>query len=362
MKTNTVHGNSRILHILARALRGGVEKNCYHIVKATPQFQHTIAILDGEGPMVTELQTAGATIHVLNLLRKGRVTFQRQLRGRFPDGPFSCIIVWTNLRMPIVVHSLNRFNADIFVHVGNPVRVSWTELLQSLFFRPKNPVNLRPVSAYVEKSLSSSPYYRKFPRKVSLKPIVAPSVMVKEPVPLARDSCISLGMVARLDTIKDHRTVIDAFNIIHREYPNAILNLVGAGPLLESLKHTAANKGLSSNVIFHGDVADVYGAMKDWDLFLYGTTVSEGLGGTVAEALSMGLPTVATDLPMVREWDPKGQYITFCKASDPPDMAMKALTLLSDVARRTKINRAAPAYIRENFSPEKFAYNYISKP
>lgn len=352
----------KILHVLARALRGGVEKNCYHVVKVTSQFRHRVAIMDNEGPMAAELRAAGASVDILNLLGQGRIAFQRNLPGRLPEGPFDCVIVWTNIRMPVVMHALNKYQSDIFVHVGNPVGKGFMEWLQSFVLRATNPIFLRPVSAYVAKSLSASLYHRRFPMKVSLKPIASAAFMAKEPERITQNSRVTLGMVARLDAIKDHRTVIDAFHIIVKEYPKAMLNLVGHGPLSESLKNRVTKSGLSSQVVFHGDVADVYHAMRDWDLFLYGTTTREGLGGTVMEALSMGLPVVATDLPMVREWDPNGKYISFCKASDPNDMAMIALALLGDPERRKKIHNAGPVYVRENFSAEKFAYNYIAKP
>lgn len=352
----------KILHILARALRGGVEKNCYHFVKASPQFHHTVVILDDDGPMIADLATVGATVDVLRLLDQGRLAFQRSLSKRLPDDQFDKIIVWTNIRMPVVMQALNKYSADIYVHIGNPVGKGLSEWIQSLLLRPDNPIHLRPVSDYVASTLSNSLYHRKFPRKVSLKPLTVPSVMAREPELVTGSSRVALGMVARLDQVKDHKTVIEAFHILRKEYPSAELHLVGHGPLRESLKHLVSEKGLSSHVVFHGDVADVYSIMKDWDLFLYGTTTREGLGGTVAEALSIGLPVVATDLTMVREWDPKGQYIAFCKPSDAPDMAQSALAILADVERRKEIHRTAPVYIRENFSAEKFSYNYVLKP
>src|SRR5690606_37873227 len=264
------------------------------------------------------------------------------------------------IRMPVIMHALNKYEADVYVHIGNPVGNGWLEWLQSLVLPPANTIRLRPVSAYVQRGLNHSRYYRKFKSKVSLKPVVMPEITAREPAPVTSQSILNVGMVARLDPIKDHSTVILAFHTLLKEYPAAVLNLVGSGSLLESLKSLSAEKGLGSSVIFHGDVADVSSVMRDWDMFLYATTPREGLGGTIPEALSIGLPVVATDLPMIREWDHTGMYIAYCKPNDPEDMALVIKQLLNNEARRREIHRQAPAYIQTNYSPEIFSYNYIS--
>jgi glycosyltransferase involved in cell wall biosynthesis len=168
-----------------------------------------------------------------------------------------------------------------------------------------------------------------------------------------------LGMVARLDEIKDHETILHACIRIQQQYPGSTLSLVGDGRLRHTLENLAERLGLADSVTFHGDTADIYAVMKDWDLFLYSTTLREGLSGTIPEALSIGLPVVATDLPMVREWDPAGQYVAFCKASNPDAMAETIMALMADVGRRVAIWEKAPAYVREKFSPERFVVNYL---
>jgi glycosyltransferase involved in cell wall biosynthesis len=117
--------------------------------------------------------------------------------------------------------------------------------------------------------------------------------------------------------------------------------------------------GLAGKVIFHGDVGAPQQLMKDWDLFVYGTTEREGLGGTVPEALSIGLPVVASDLPMVREWDQDGAFITYCKPFDPSDMAAMAIALLNDLPRLKEIFEQSPLFINKHYSPLRFATNYI---
>lgn len=327
-----------------------------------PQFQHEVVVLNGDGPMTDAWRSQGVSVHLLSILVHNQLTFHRELRAKLPATNFEKIIVWTNIRMPVVINALNKYtNAEIFVHIGNPVSSGIKETVLSMFFPANNKVYLRPVSAYVQGSLEKNSYYRRFANKVSLKPIVIPPVNDRESSVNAHQPILNFGMVARLDPIKDHKTVILAFGLLLEEFPKAILHLVGSGPLMEPLAEFARQQGMQGSVIFHGDVADVYAVMRDWDLFLYATTPSEGLGGTVPEALSIGLPVVATDLPMIREWDPEGRYITFSKPADPESMALIVKQLLADSVRRQKIRDEAPTYVRDHYSPEIFSYNYISK-
>jgi glycosyltransferase involved in cell wall biosynthesis len=357
---------TEVLHILARALRGGTEKNCFHFIKACPQFHHEVIILNGDGPMIADWRMLGVNVVVLDILRQNRLVFYRNLPRRLPPGDFDTIIVWTNIRMPVVMHALNKYKANVFVHIGNPVSYGlaggWSEWMQSLLFPATNPIHLRPVSEYVQRGLKKNRYYNRFTSKVSLKPILIPDATVHEPTSVTSESIVNFGMVARLDPIKDHKTVLTAFTILLDEYPRAILNLVGSGPLMKPLKKFVDDRRLGSSVIFHGDVDDVYARMRGWDIFLYATTPREGLGGTIPEALAIGLPVIAADLPMIREWDKYGTYISYCNAGDAENMASTAKTLLTDVDRRKEIHSQAPQYIRENHSPEIFSYNYISNP
>ncbi|MDR0818963.1 MAG: glycosyltransferase family 4 protein [Oscillospiraceae bacterium] len=94
---------------------------------------------------------------------------------------------------------------------------------------------------------------------------------------------------------KNHKTLLRAMEIILKKHPDIFLLLTGDGKLSEHFKKECVKTGIANNVSFPGfvnDMADWY-AMSDIDIT---PSVREGLATHVIEAMSMGLPSVATNI------------------------------------------------------------------
>lgn len=68
----------------------------------------------------------------------------------------------------------------------------------------------------------------------------------------AEDGEFIITMVARFHPIKNHETLIQAFELLHKEYPSIKLVLVGDGVQLNQLKVEANKRKLDDNIIFTG--------------------------------------------------------------------------------------------------------------
>jgi glycosyltransferase involved in cell wall biosynthesis len=102
-----------------------------------------------------------------------------------------------------------------------------------------------------------------------------------------------IGIAARLTRQKGHRFLLGAFSQILPNWPEAKLLVAGEGPDRSSLEDLALELGISQSVRFLGAIKDVRGFLSILDLFAH-PSIFEGLGIAVIEAMSMGLPTVAT--------------------------------------------------------------------
>ena len=128
------------------------------------------------------------------------------------------------------------------------------------------------------------------PGKVT--PIYNP-VEIQEPIARDTSDCIKCVHVARFFRVKNHKLLIDAFQIAHQSIPNLKLLLAGDGPLFEEMQNHAKAIGLTEEVCFLGNVENVGALLAQSDLFVLSSD-SEALPISVLEAMAHGLPIVAT--------------------------------------------------------------------
>ena len=112
------------------------------------------------------------------------------------------------------------------------------------------------------------------------------------------NSTKTIIMVARLDEIKDQETLLKAYSNINQ---NCKLILVGDGNKRDYLEGIASELGLNINKIFVGSKTDIPAVLAKADIFAFSTTLSEGFGIALIEAMAAKLPIIATDVPACRE-------------------------------------------------------------
>lgn len=108
-------------------------------------------------------------------------------------------------------------------------------------------------------------------------------------------SATLITSVAELIPRKRHEDSLAAFAGVRREFPDAVLLIVGDGPLQDALKKQAAAAGIADAVRIPGFRRDIRRILAASDIFLLASG-QEGLPCVVQEALSMGVPVVATDV------------------------------------------------------------------
>lgn len=100
--------------------------------------------------------------------------------------------------------------------------------------------------------------------------------------------------IGRLNIQKGQWHLIRAFSKVLKSRANAKLIIIGKGELEENLKGLTKKLGLEKSVIFVGFNKNPYKFIKKSDVYV-GTSLYEGFGMTLVEAMSLGVPAISTD-------------------------------------------------------------------
>jgi glycosyltransferase involved in cell wall biosynthesis len=350
----------RLLHFQVAAVYGGDESNSLILCRELRDFDHQVAVYFGAGPMADAWRGAGAEVTLLDLPPRPRRELidavRRTVESARPDGVFLSSVVL----LPLVLKGLGSFAGPVLCHTGNPDHSGLSTRLKFLLARWLLRPAVVPVmvhcSEYVSASYQRSPGYRHYVHKVAVSAgLAAGSGAPARHIPrrVTTDSAVRVGMLARLDPIKNHALVIRAFAALLESYPGATLEFVGEGSELGALRALAAGLGIADRVVLRGRVAAPFEILAGWDLFLYATTRDEGFGAALAEAMSVGLPSVVTDIGPMREVG--GDAVRYVDPADPRAMAAAAASLLGDFEGRAAMSRSALERARAEFDGARFA-------
>jgi glycosyltransferase involved in cell wall biosynthesis len=105
-----------------------------------------------------------------------------------------------------------------------------------------------------------------------------------------------IGLVARLDPVKDHLTFLRAASLLLQKRPEVYFACVGFGPTsyAHELNSLARDLGIQRRVRWAGSVDDMPAVYSALDINTLCTPRGEGFPNTIAEAMSCGSPCVVT--------------------------------------------------------------------
>ena len=155
-----------------------------------------------------------------------------------------------------------------------------------------------------------------------------------------------IGSVGRLEPIKGHAYLLDAFAILAPRFPDLHLALVGDGELLPELRSRAENAGLTDRVLFLGWREDVPALLHAFDLFVF-PSLSEGMGRALVEAMAAGLPVVATKAASIPEVLADGEAGYLVEPSSGASLAAGIEKVLLDRELQSRLVKAGRERARD---------------
>lgn len=163
-----------------------------------------------------------------------------------------------------------------------------------------------------------------------------------------------VGIVARLDAIKNHSTLFEAFKIVFQSNPFAKLVVVGDGPEAERLKSEA-----SENILFLGYRSDADILMRCFDVFVL-PSFNEGISNTILEAMASGLPVIASNAGGNPEIVEDGVNGFLVESREPARMADRMMEYITGPDIMVRHGEQGRKLAIENFSIEAMVNRYES--
>lgn len=166
-------------------------------------------------------------------------------------------------------------------------------------------------------------------------------------------SAYIIGIVARIDPIKRHIDLINAFKKIENEYLNTYLFIIGDG------KHICEiEKYASERIRFFGEMNDIPNFIKILDIFVL-TSLNEGMSNTILEAMATGIPVIATNVGGNPELVKDGKTGTLIEPMDIDGLYMAIKWYLSNNENIVKHGKEGRGLTEKYFSKNAMINNYI---
>lgn len=347
---------TRLVHIIPTLDQGGAEKQlcllCAHLDRQ--KYDVHVIVLTHTGPREQSLREAGIPLHFIN--KRGKfdplayMRLKRKLLELKPD------IVHTWL---FAANSYGRAAAKaahVPVIIGgersvDPWKGAWQIFIDKWLLRRTSAV-ITNTSAITEFYASRGvPTDRFVAIPNAVEPFTGKSITREEAfrrlnIPPRSKLVLAIG---RLWAQKGYQDLIWAGELMAVAHGDAWLVIVGDGPQRERLLQFRDDTRAENTVRFAGERTDTRELLSAADLLLNGS-LYEGQSNTILEAMSQGVPVVASDIPGNRDLVVHEQTGYLYPVGDINNLTRFSTRLLQDEQLWSRMSQAAAARAREEFS------------
>jgi glycosyltransferase involved in cell wall biosynthesis len=351
----------RVLHLITSFEIGGTERQAVELLKRLDgeRYDVRLAVLRNEGP------------------------FYREIQARFPDVPefpltsfydANAVKQLVRLRRLMLREKIDILHAHDFYSsfIGAAaarlagVRAIASQRHLKLSDRRAHKWGTRMIHRLAHRILVNSEAIRDYIIEHDNAPSGKIVVIRNGVVPVSRanshdELCRELGLdagtalvgtVARLQEVKGHRFLIEASAAVLRGRADVHFVLVGDGPLRSEIEHQAATLGIADHVHLLGDRTDVSRLISGFDLVVL-ASLHEGLPNAVMEAMTAGVPVVATSVGGTKELIADGETGYLVPPANSAALAARIISALANREASRCIALRGLEFVKDIFSVDR---------
>ncbi len=347
----------RILSLQSGDMLGGTELNNYRIISRMnrERFEVDICFLDNEGPLTPLYRDLG--LRVFHLFAGGKLRIRSGLRlARILHRTRYNILHIFGLRANLIGRVVGRMFGVQHIITGQRNIDAWRKKRHTL----ADSLTSHLVSVYISNSYAGADTLCTRER-ISAKKVV----VIHNGIDWSRFSVFSsngsirralrvsldipvIVCVGELRDAKGHAYLLEAAATLRSAGKEFRLWLVGDGPLQRAIQHQVRQHSLDETVALLGVREDIPDILSESDIFCL-ASLWEGLPTCVMEAMSSGLPVVATTVGGVPELVRDGETGLLVPPRNPKALAEALTRLLDSPHMRKAFGETGQSIIKRHF-------------
>ena len=327
----------RILHVVMAKIWGGGEQYVYDVCQEMRRQGHmTFVLVDESNFLLKQRYAEVAIVITANLYCAAGLLSIRNINCHSGHGAFLCLMLkfLTGRKMVLFKHNAlpakhdlyHRWlikNTDAVICVSKLVRDLQTEGLSE---KEKNKFHLVYNGIDLEKFNKYSELHK------------------------ACDEFV-IGYAGRLAPNKGIDILINSFALLHNEYQNTRLKIVGADEdaYLKEINKLVNQLGLDKVVEYGGVEKDMEKFYKSLDVFVLPSVVREAFGLVLCEAMYCGVPVITTNSGAQEEIIENGKDGIIVPAGSIDELYIMMETIYLDEGMRIDLREKSRNKIKANF-------------
>lgn len=356
----------RVLEIIPSLDQAGAEKQLVLLAQglARAGVEVHVAVLTRLGPLVEPLREAGVEVHLVGKTWKVDPAAFRRLARYIRQLAPQLVHTW--------IFAANAYGRAAALSARVPYVLAgercvdlwkgWAHLAldRALARRTEGIVTNSSgvVEYYVQQGIARDKFFV-IPNGVTVPPAADPAVRteVRRELGLPDESRL-IGAVGRLWPQKRYKDLIWAADLLKVVRDDTHLLIIGEGPERERLERFRGQVQIRDRVHLLGQRSDVPRLLAALDCFWLGSGY-EGQSNALMEAMALGLPVVATDIPGNQDLIEHQASGILVPVGDRAGFARWTQSLIDDVELGRRVGSAARSRMGEQFSVEAMVQRHL---
>jgi len=175
-----------------------------------------------------------------------------------------------------------------------------------------------------------------------------------------KNETITISMMSRMNALRDHKTLIDAFNMLSINYPNTELRIAGDGDTKQKYEEYAAKLNLRT-IYFLGllNEDEIIDLLNTTDIYVH-SSLKETLSTSLLQTMACQVPIIATDIDGINNLLMDETDALLFQPKNAKQLADKIRIIIESPELKDKIVKNAYEKVKMKYSNKSMFEQYKS--